>query len=70
MELKKGFPNTMIHRVHEFSENFINANNLRNESEIFYFSDETNVLNTPFVNQTEFDDTQLFNADIEFYFDY
>ena len=54
MELKWGLPNTMIHRVHEFSENFINANNHRNESEIFYFSDETNILNTPFVNQTEF----------------
>ena len=69
MELKKGFPNTMIHRVHEFSENFINANNERNESEIFYFSDETNVLNTPYVNQTDVSGT-LFSADIEFYFDY
>lgn len=69
MELKKGFPNTMIHRVHEFSENFINANNRRNESEIFYFSDETNVLNTPYVNQTD-STGQLFSADIEFFFDY
>lgn len=68
MQLERGYPDTMQHFVHELSWNYINANGLQDTTDKFYFSGSSLNFETPFVNQTNVDET-IFTAFIDFKFD-
>ena len=67
MLMKKGIENTMVQRVNEISENFIEANGQINNQFKFYQPGNSNVLNTPYQYDTEY---KLFAGNINFVFDY
>ena len=69
MTLKRGFPDTMRHKVHELTWNYINANGKKETTDKFYFSGSNINYESPYVNQTENDGT-IFQAYVDFYFDF
>lgn len=69
MQLLRGYPDTMRHIVHELTQNYINANGKKETTDKFYFSGSTLNFETPYVNQTDVDET-IFTAYVDFYFDF
>ena len=49
MLLEKGIENTMIQRVNEISESFIQSNGQQENTFKFYQPGNSNVLNTPYL---------------------